>query len=256
VISFSSVACITSEIDEPACRVVLAEDTAIREPRRHRRRHRKRRIGHFLASLNSDCLSASQAACTAEPFDAAVHEPPSTGDIGNVESPMRAHVIERQAKGLGTDLGQDRPGPGADIGRRGGDLQRAVGLQGCARLRLLQECVPHPGGNAPADQFAAILHHPRLRLAFPAECRRALIVAIQQRLGGELLVGVFVLGGKIDATELERIDVEFIRQFIEGAFQRRDADRRTRRAHVAGRGVSSFAKLIGQLDVVAVIHHA
>src|SRR5690349_24539670 len=42
---------------------------------------------NFWASLNSFFAISSQTSFTAEPLDAAVQEPPSTGDFGNLESP-------------------------------------------------------------------------------------------------------------------------------------------------------------------------
>ena len=43
-----------------------------------------------LACLNSEAFNASHAAITADPFEAAVHDPPSTGEVGNDESPIFA----------------------------------------------------------------------------------------------------------------------------------------------------------------------
>ena len=61
----------------------------------------------------------SQPCMTAEPAEAAVHDPPSTGQDGIAD--LDLDLIERQAQHLGADLCKNSVGAGADIRRRCAD---------------------------------------------------------------------------------------------------------------------------------------
>ena len=148
---------------------------------------------------------------------------------------LDADVVDRQAKHVGRDLRHDRVGAGADIGGRGRHLRVAVGGQHDAdRGRHLQR-FPYACRHAPADQIAAVAHRARFGFALvPAERRRALPVAFAQLLAGIGKVRVLVAVGVALQPQLHRIDLERDREFVHRAFERIDARRSARRAHVGG----------------------
>ena len=161
---------------------------------------RPRRASHPPAANSASALPgaavprAPRRTVVTIPFDtdAAIHDPPSTGDCGSVESPsLIVTAVERQPQHLGRDLRHDRVSAGADVGGRAGNLRMAVGRQHDAhRDRHLQR-FPDAGRHAPADQLGAIAHRARLGAApVPAESFRALAVALAQVLAAVRLVGV------------------------------------------------------------------
>ena len=89
--------------------------------------------------------------------EAAIHEPPSTGDCGSVESPsLTRDVVERQAEHVGRDLRHDRVGAGADVGGRARDLGVAVGGQhdadaiGICSASQTPVAMPQPTSSLPS----------------------------------------------------------------------------------------------------------
>ncbi len=167
---------------------------------------------------------------------------------------LDADVVDRQAKHVGGDLRHDRVGAGADIGGGGRDLRVSVGSQHDAdRGRHLQR-LPDAGRHAPADQLAAVAHRARLRIALvPAERLRALPVAFAQLLAGIGQVLVLVAVGVALQPQLHRIDLERDGKFVHRAFERIDAGRRTRRAHVGGGRKIQPRELVHELRVRALV---
>ena len=77
----------------------------------------------------------SQACITAEPAEAAVHDPPSTGQAGKLEiADPDLDFVERQAKHLAADLSQNGIGTGANIGSRGADESLPSGVSSTSAL--------------------------------------------------------------------------------------------------------------------------
>ena len=167
---------------------------------------------------------------------------------------LDADVVDRQAEHVGRDLRHDRVSPGADIGGRGRDFRVAIGRQHDAdRGRHLQR-FPYARRHAPADQFTAVAHRARLGVALvPAERRGALPVAFAQLLAGIGNILALVAVGIALQAQLHRIDLERDGEFVHRAFQRIDAGRRARGAHVAGGRHVELDELVLEFRVGALV---
>jgi hypothetical protein len=79
-------------------RIVFADDAPLAHLDSSKRASARGKFAIFVASLNNDCLSASQAAWGAEPFDAAVQEPhrPRRSEGGLTDALLRAFRRQRQ----------------------------------------------------------------------------------------------------------------------------------------------------------------
>ena len=71
-----------------------------------------------------------------------------------------------------------------------------------------------------------------------------------------MLAGIPVPGCTIRLPKLERIDADFVGELVHRAFEHRHAVRRPRRPHVARRRLVELGELVGELDVVAMVHQA
>ena len=175
-----------------------AERRAGRAPRRCRRRRaprrtaRRRRAGRTAPSAPDappPCRRApplspperrlAQASTIADPHDAVPIEPPASIACGSALSPISTRTwssgtLER----VGGDLGQHRPGAGADVGGGDADHVRAV-----ARGRRVRRCEPPApggvgrGGDAGPDQPAAVRRAAARVAVGPAEPLGALAQA-------------------------------------------------------------------------------
>src|SRR5262249_2062669 len=82
---------------------------------------------------------------------------------------------------------------------------------------------------------AGVPHRSWLRIApGPAKRLGALAVAFAQRLTAERPIVVLIALGITSQAKFERIDLERDRKFVHRAFERVDAGRGARTAHVAG----------------------
>ena len=178
-------------------------------------------FGICLARRSSSSRIAS--AVVTIPFDTevAIHDPPSTGDCGRLESPSLMLMLSSgRPEHVGRDLRHDGVGAGADVGGRARHLGMAVGGEHDAhRDRHLQR-LPDARRHAPADQIAAVAHRARLGIALvPAERLRALAVAFAQRLAAVRLVLVLVAVRIAPQAKLERIELERDRELVHRAIR-------------------------------------
>src|ERR1700712_3528178 len=152
-----------------------------------------------LAWLNNVCFTASQAACTAEPHDAAVQEPPSTGEVGKSESPMRAVTASIGRPNASAPICVrivQVPVPMSEDAVATSNLPSAVSLAVASAFCMLASQTPV--GTPPADPLAALPHGTGLVAApVPAERGGALGVAGVQCFRGVLLILVLVFGGEV-----------------------------------------------------------
>ena len=219
-------------------RVLLADDLAVGERdvvglcvRQRRIRHFLRQPQQFLAHLVGGRRDRMRHRCRhpRAAFDRRLRQ-------GRVAK-LHADILDRQAEHVGRDLRHDRVGAGADVGGRARDLRMAVGGQHDAGGGRHLQRFPDARRHAPADQLAAVAHRARLGLALvPAERLRALAVAFAQLLAGVGKVLVLVAVRVASQPQLQRIELERDGKLVHRAFERVDAGRRARRAHVGGRG--------------------
>ena len=125
------------------------------------------------------------------------------------------HFRHRQTERVGGDLGEDRIGPGADVGGGVGDFERAVGAEHRPRTRLHHHRFPDARRHAETDELMAIAHRPRRRGApIPREPLRALPEAgakFLRRVGLLLrLVGL----GVVTQAQFDRIDARCVGEFV------------------------------------------
>src|SRR6516165_1577602 len=183
-------------------------------------------FGICLARRSSSSRIASAVAAIPLDTEAAIHDPPSTGEYGRLESPslmlMFSSGSPRMAVGAQHDTHSDRP------------LQR----------------VPDAGRHAPADQVAGVPHRPWLRIApVPPKRLGALAVAFAQRLTAERPIVVLIALRITSQAKFERIDLERDRKFVHRAFERVDAGRGAWTAHVARRRQVEPSELVHVLRV-------
>ena len=221
-----------------AARVLLAERSC--RPRARRPRASRPRAANSASS--SPARSSSLRTSSAVAADrmryrgrhprSAFHRRLRQGGVAELD----ADVLDRQAEHVGRDLRHDRIGAGADVGRRAGHFRVAVGGQHDAgRHRHLQR-FPDAGRHAPADQLAAVAHRARLRLALAPS-------RTPPRPGGSIRAAALLVYGmssfwsaiRVAAQpQLHGIELERDGKLVHRAFERIDAGRRARRAHVAG----------------------
>ena len=144
--------------------------------------------------------------------------------------------FDRQAKRLGRYLRHRRPGSRPHVARGTRHLGGAVGQEtrpgggGCVVHRV------GGGRHAPADQPAAIAHRARLGVApAPAEALGGGPVAFPRRAARERQLLELVLLRLVAQAQLDRVDVQRHRELVHGGFEREDAARLTRGAHVGRR---------------------
>jgi hypothetical protein len=189
----------------------------------------------MVCATDSSSLRMSSAALTiACATDAAVQEPPSTCAVGG------------HAERVGRDLRHDRIGAGADIGRGGGDLGVTISGQHDPGGERHLQGFPDAGRHAPPDQLTAVAHRARRRAALrPAEGLGALPVAFPELLAAVRQAAGLVAIGVAAQPQLQRIELQRDCKLIHRAFQRIDAGRRARRAHVARRRHIQARELVG-----------
>ena len=133
----------------------------------------------------------------------------------------------------------------------------AVGGQDDAHGGRHLQRFPDPGGHSPADQFGTIAHGARLGIALlPAERRRALAIAFAQLLAGVGEVLVLIAIRVALQAQFKRIEIERHGEFVHRAFERVDARRRARRAHVGRGGDIEAHELVLELRVGALVKKA
>src|SRR5262249_18780158 len=128
-----------------------------------------------------------------------------------------------------------------------------------AALALAGICIASqtPVAMPPADQFVAIAHRTRLRIATgPAELFRALPIAFAQLFAAIASILDLVLGRVVDQPQLERIDVRRVGELIHRAFDGIGAFRSARRTHVARGILIELDKPLTELAVCAFVEQA
>ena len=153
---------------------------------------------------------------------------------------------------LSRDLRHRGPGARPHVARGAHHLGGAVGQETRHGGR---RCVVHRvggGRHAPADQPAAVAHRARLGVApAPAEALGGSSVAFPRRAARERQLLELVLLRLVAQAQLDGIDVQRHRELVHGGFEREDAARLARRAHV-GRRVHVHARdAMARVDVRA-----
>src|SRR5262245_4383254 len=137
------------------------------------------------------------------------------------------------------------------LDRATGRVQRRLG----ARRHLHR--FPEAGRHAPADQFVAIAHRTRLRIATgPAEFFRALSIAFAQLFAAIASILDLVLVRVVDQPQFERIDVRRMGELIHCAFDGIGAFRSARCTHVAGGILIELDEPLTELAVCAFVEQA
>ena len=144
-------------------------------------------FGICFARRNSSPRIASAVVTIPFATEAAIHDPPSTGDCGKLEfADSDADAVERQPERVGRDLRHDGVGPGADVGGCARHLRVSIGAEDDAHGDRHLQCLPDTRRHPPADQIAAVTHRAWLGVALaPPERVSALPVAFAQGLAAE-----------------------------------------------------------------------
>src|SRR5262245_19595457 len=170
---------------------------------------------------------------------------------------LRRDILDRDSEHLGGELSHPRIGPGTDVGGRACDLDAAIGGQRRLGARRHLHRFPEAGRHAPADQFVAIAHRTRLRIATgPAEFFRALSIAFAQLFAAIASILDLVLVRVVDQPQFERIDVRRIGELIHRAFDGIGAFRSARCTHVAGGILIELDEPLTELAVCAFVEQA
>jgi len=132
------------------------------------------------------------------------------------------HGPHLHAQLLGRDLGQGRPGAGADVLHAGQHLHAAVAQQlDDGPRRRSAAPAPDLAGHAPsaAPRAAGAGRGRRLASLPPAKSVRALLVGGAQALGGVRGAALGVGLGIVLEPQIQRVEAEFGGQVVHGAFQ-------------------------------------
>ena len=202
----------------------------------------------LLRQLEELCAHAFARRCmTAEPADAARPRAALDGALRQAGSPsLTVDVPDRQPERLGGDLGQDRVGAGADVGRGGATSACRPAVKRGPRAGRHRAWLPRSPVAMPQPiSSRRLAHRSRLGLALgPAEPLRALRSSSPQLLAGERLALVAGRCPHSSSAEARADRCRARRPARPSRIRGRTRRSGARRAHVAsGVAMSSWTSL-------------
>ena len=190
--------------------------------------------GIVFAARNSSLRTSPAVSAIACDTEAAVHEPPSTGACGSVESPKLTVILSSGRPSRSAAIARRCVGAGADVEERAGDLRvpLAVNAMRTAEGICSASQTPVP---CPSRPTRSVAHRARLRVAqVPAEGGGALAITFAQLLAG--IGDVLVLVAVRVAAQAQLSGSSLSATASSSMANRAHARRLPRRApHVAGR---------------------